>query len=305
VRKLVRALALCLAASSAACLTWLTPALADSHIPSIDIEPNAIFSTSGNITNAPGVPGVDGIVLLNGSVHVPILRGLTFSYDHVTNGLIYGTIGRVAIGGKFVATPLIFRDYFDTFRLDGTLTKGVNLELGSLYRHRVCCPADSDPSNPTPTFYHDNYLSASYTTPAVTALHGTTLTYSFTGHSSPHFSDAASAVAAANAAGYPDAKRTEFGITQAATLIVPVDPAHGFSVAGTFTWGAFNYFSNQPIPFYYDIFVLSATKSINKYLSFTASMDNFIQRPQGYPFDPGSGLNGASLNVGADIHGGP
>ena len=142
----------------------------------------------------------------------------------------------------------------------------------------------------------------SYNTPAVAALHNAQLIYSVTGHSSPHNSEAPSAVAAANALGYPDQRRTEYGITQAATLAVPIDAAHGFGVSGTFTWGAFNYFSNQPIPFYYDIFILSATKNVDKYLSFTASMDNFIQRPQGVPFPLGSGLNGASLNISANIH---
>ena len=78
-------------------------------------------------------------------------------------------------------------------------------------------------------------------------------------------------------------------------------------VAGTFTWGAFNYFSNQPIPFYYDIWILSATKHVNKYFSVVADVDNFVQRPQGYPFGPigNGGINGASLNVSAAVHVGP
>ncbi len=280
-------------------------AMAGSHIPSIDIEPTLIYETSGDVTNPPGVPAVDGIALLNGSIHIPIVKNVSVSYDHVTNGIIYGTLPRVAIGGKYVATPLIFRDYFDTFRLDGGFAHGANVELGSLYRHRICCPAAGDPNNPTPTFYHDNYVALSYTTPGIKALDGTQFIYDITGHSSPHFSDSATGVAAAHAAGYPDNPRTEFGITQAGTLSVPVDPAHGLSFAGTFTWGAFNYFSNQAIPFYYDIFILSGTKVVDKYLSFTANVDNFVQLPQGYPLPLGSGVNGASLNITADIHLGP
>ncbi len=297
-----RAFALCSVALGVAMYATALPALADSHMPSLDIEPTAIYSTSDKITDTPGVPGVSGTTLLNGSIHVPILKKLIFSYDHITNGLIYGSIGRVAIANKFVASPLDFRDYFDTFRLDGAIVRGVNAELGSTYRHRVCCPADSDPTNPTPTFYHDNYLSLSYSTPAIAALHNASITYSVTGHASPHNSDTPAAVAAANALGYADQKRTEYGISQAATLAVPIDAAHGFVAAGTYTWGAFNYFSNMPIPLYYGIYVISVTKIVDKYLSFTASSDNFVQRPQGYPFPLGSGLNGASLNITADIH---
>ena len=301
-RNSFRKFALYVAAMAIVWCASALPALADSHMPSLDIVPIAIYSTSDKITDTPGVPGVSGTTLLNGSIHVPILKQLTFSYDHISNGLIYGSIGRVAIANKFVASPLDFRDYFDTFRLDGAIARGLNAELGSTYRHRVCCPADSDPTNPTPTFYHDNYLSLSYSTPAIAALHGASITYSFTGHASPHNSDTAAAVAAANALGYSDEKRTEYGITQAATLAVPIDAKHGFVASGTYTWGAFNYFSNMPIPLYYGIYVISVTKIVNKYLSFTASSDNFVQRPQGYPFPLGSGLNGASLNLSADIH---
>ena len=126
-----RTLALCCAVIVSILVRHPAPVLADSHIPSLDLTPIAIFSSSGNITNVPGVPGVDGTVLLNGSFHVPLVHNVTFSYDHITNGLIYGTIGRVAIGGKFVATPLIFRDYIDTFRIDGAVAHGLNAELAT------------------------------------------------------------------------------------------------------------------------------------------------------------------------------
>ncbi|GAC1613435.1 MAG: hypothetical protein NVS4B5_00460 [Vulcanimicrobiaceae bacterium] len=278
---------------------------AESHIPSFDITPIVIYGTSENITQTPGVPLVDGNVNLNFSAHVPIVRHVVLSYDHFTNGLIFGTIPRIASGGSFVRNVLDFRDFVDAFRLDAAIGKGFNVEVGSAYRHRVCCPADSDPGNPSPNFYHDNYLGFTYATPPFAALHGTQLIYNITGHSSPHNSDTAAAVAAAAAAGYADPKRTEFGITQAATLAVPIDARHGFSAAGTFTWGAFNYFSNTPIPIYYDITILSVNKSVNKYLSLTASVDNFVQRPQGYPFERTSGLNGSSLNLSANVHLGP
>jgi len=301
----MRYLTVCFAVLTATLFQPRLAALAESHMPSLDLTPTLIYSTSGNITQTPGVPLVDGGPLLNFSAHVPIVHGVVFSYDHTTNGIFYGTIGRIAAGGQYVKNVLDFRDYFDIFRVDATLGKGLSAELGSSYRHRVCCPADSDPRNPTPTFYHDNYLGISYATPAIAALHGAQFIYNITGHASPHFSDSAAAIKAANAAGHPDARRTEFGITQAATLAVPIDAKHGFSAAGTLTWGAFNYFSNLAIPIYYDVVILSVTKTVTKNVSFTASMDNFVQRPQGYPFERGSGLNGASLNIGMNFHFGP
>ncbi len=300
--KFGKALTLWLAVIAVVALQQRGIAQAESHLPSVDISPTVIYATSGSITKTPGVPLVDGTTMLNFSVHVPVTPKVSFSYDHFTNGLIYGSLPSAVIGGNFIKSPGDFRDLIDAYRLDASLGHGLSTEIGSSYRHRVCCPADSDPRNPAPNFYHDIHLGFSYATPAIAALGGSQLIYNITGHASPHFSDTAAAVAAANAAGYPDAKRTEFGITQAATLAVPIDPKNGFSAAGTLTWGAFNYFSNAAIPFYYDIIIVSLNKTVNKYLSFSASMDNFVQRPQGYPFDRGSGINGPSLNLGANIH---
>ena len=276
-------------------------AFAESHTPSLDITPIYIISTSGDVTPAPGVPFVDGLKL-NFSAHVPLVKGVTFSYDHVTNGNVANTLPRIAVGGLYVKNVADFRDVVDGYRIDAAFGKGLSAELGTAYRHRTCCPADTDVHNPTPTNYHDNYLGLTYATPSVASLSNAFLIYNIKGHASPHFSDSAGAIAAANAAGYPDARRTELGITQAVTLVVPIDPKHGFSVAATNTWGAVNYFSNQAIPLYYNIVILTVNKSFTKELSMSASVDNFVQRPQGYPFPAGNGVNDASLNVSLNFH---
>jgi hypothetical protein len=136
-------------------------------------------------------------------------------------------------------------------------------------------------------------------------LHNAEFFYSVTAHASPHNSDTPAAIAAANALRYPDQKRAEYGITQAATVVVPISARYGTSFAGTLTWGAFNYYSTEPIPIYYDVTILTLNKVVDKYLSFSASIDNFVQRPRGYPLPPGSGAVGASLNLVAIIHVGP
>lgn len=288
------------AAMGAVAMSHPASASAESHLPSLDIMPIVILLTSDNVTPAPGVPFVDGLKL-NFSAHVPLAKGVTFSYDHLQNGLIANTLPRIAVGGMYVRSVVDFRDLVDGYRIDAVIGKGLSAEIGTAYRHRVCCPADTDVRNPTPTNYHDNYLGFTYATPSVRGLSNAFLIYNIKGHASPHFSDSVAAVAAANAAGYPDNKRTEFGITQAVTVVVPVDPKHGFSVAATNTWGAFNYFSNQAIPLYYNIIILSVDKSFTKHVSLSASVDNFIQRPQGYPFPSGNGINGASLNIGLNF----
>jgi hypothetical protein len=136
-------------------------------------------------------------------------------------------------------------------------------------------------------------------------LHNAEFFYSVTGHASPRNSDTPAAVAAANALGYPDQRRTEYGITQAATVVVPIGARYGMNFAGTLTWGAFNYYSNEPIPIYYEVTILTLNKVVDRYLSFSASIDNFVQPPQGYPFPPGSGAVGALPNLVATIHVGP
>ncbi|GAC1312769.1 MAG: hypothetical protein NVSMB21_23650 [Vulcanimicrobiaceae bacterium] len=298
---------LSVASLAAFVLTALAPARAASHLPTISIDPTAIFITSGDVHPSPGVAPADGNIVLNGTITFPVAAGVSASYDHFTNGLFYYTIPRIAApNGGYNNNPLDYRDVFDTFRIDAPLFKGVGAELGSAYRHRVCCPADSDPRNTTPIFYHDNYLGLSYTSPAIAALHGTRFIYGITGHASPHNSDNAAAAAASVALGFRE-KRTLYGITQAFTAAVPVDPANGFSVAGTYAFGAFNYFSNLAYPLQYGVVIVNATKRINKYANFVVNVDNFVQRRQGYPLGPadGGGLVGASINVGLDLHYGP
>lgn len=282
----------------------VVPARASGHLPSISIDPTLIYATSDNITPQPGVTPVNGDLVLNGSITIPVYAGVSVSYDHYTNGLIHNSLARLADGnGGYIKSPLEFRDYVDTIRLDAPIVKGVAAEIGTAYRHRICCPADSDPNNPAGNFYHDNYLGFSFTSPAIDGLGGTRIIYGIRGHASPHNSDIPAVQAQSVAAGYA-AKRTMTGITQAVTAFVPVDAKHGFTFAGTYTWGAFNYFSNTIIPLYYGIYILNVTKRITKNVDFVTNVDNFVQRPQGYPFGPigNGGVNGASLNVGLHFH---
>ncbi len=102
----MRYLTVCFAVLTATLFQPRLAALAESHMPSLDLTPTLIYSTSGNITQTPGV--VDGGPLLNFSAHVPIVHGVVFSYDHTTNGIFYGTIGRIAAGGSTSRTCSIF-----------------------------------------------------------------------------------------------------------------------------------------------------------------------------------------------------
>lgn len=280
-----------------------TPAKAASHLPSINITPLAVFETSENVHPAPFVGPLNGDVTVNGSITFPLFNATSVSYDHYTNGLFENTLPRVILGGSFVNTPLEYRDVLDTVRLDASPLKGVGAELGTTYRHRKCCPGDTDPTNTTPQFFHDNYLALSYTSPAFKALNGTRFVYGVTGHESPHNSENAVTAAASAAVGLPK-RRTQYGISQALTAAIPIDAEHGFSFAGTYTWGAFNYFSNLVYPLYYGIWILHVQKVVTKNATFFADIDNFVQRPQGYPFGPigNGGVNGASLNLGVNLH---
>jgi hypothetical protein len=293
--------ALCVVALCASLVDRPLPALADSHIPSIDVIPMLVIDTSGFLASPPGNPllPAGGELDLNGTVTVPLFDGITFAYDHVTNGLIRNTLPRVATPGVGLTSPgLTYRDYIENFRLDASVLHGVGVEVGSGYRHRVCCPATAQGG----TAYHDNYLNLNYTTPAVKELNGATFTYGVTGHQSPHkvsLANGAVPFALAQAAGTTG---NETGITQAATLAIPIN--NGLSVSGTYTWGAFNYFIDAPIPYAYGIWIVNVTKKVDKHLSLGANIDNFEQRSQGYPFGPigNGGINGASVNIYADIH---
>lgn len=318
----------------------LSPALADgfSHLPTIDLYPTVNYATGNDEYGSPGGPDPannygnvnpafagncpgcaaggtrPGKLDVNAVISVPLVRGLAFQYEHDRAAGIDTTIGRVTnAAGKYIY-PATSNDIVDTFRLSYTGIKGVGVTVGTFYRFRHDNQATNDPLNLAPADWHEQFVTLNYTLPAITALNGLTLGVSATGEYNKHHvsgnpnvspfapENAGSGLAGAAAAGYSDkdgAKR--YGLNYGFNGNLPIN--HGFALFGSASYGAFDWFDNSPVPFYYVIDDVGITKSFNKTLSLTADLNNLTQINRGnVPFVYPNTIHRIYFAISADIH---
>ena len=203
------------------------------------------------------------------------IKGLAFQYEHDRCCGIDTTIGRVTDAtGKYVY-PATSNDIVDAFRLNYSGIKGVSVSLATQYRFRHDNTATNDPTNLAPADWHQQSLTLGYTLPAIAALNGTTIGISATGVMNKHHVSAAG-LAAEEAAGFTDSDgKTRYGVNYGPNINIPV--SKGFAVFGSASYGAFDYFDNAPVPFYYDIIDFGIYKKFNSLLSLTADLNNLTQ----------------------------
>jgi hypothetical protein len=274
------------------------PALADLPSPTIDLQFILTHAAGGDETSQPGNARIDGIVRAQGSVTEQVGKHLSFSYDHLDGGGLETTIGRdIAPNGTTIVNGSI-HDIVDQFRADGSVNQ-VSAELGYFYRYRACCPGTTDPTNLAPADWHETYLALGYTTLPIAPLHDTTFNYTATGHLVPHH--VTQAYLTSLPSGFTDSNRTETGLSQTVGFATPIDNPHSLTVGGSYGWGAMDYFDNAPFPFSYVNVNLSARKVVNKFLGFTAILNNLTQRNQGYPFASPQGIHRVFYTLAADI----
>lgn len=266
--------------------------------PTVDLQFLLTHAAGGDETSQAGNPRIDGTVRAQGSVTQRIGKHLSFSFDHLDGGSLETTVGRnIAPSGAPIINGSV-HDVVNQFRVDGS-AKQVTAELGYFYRYRTCCPGTTDPTNLAPADWHETYLTLGYETLPIGALHGTTLSYAITGHLVPHH--VTQAFLATLPSGFSDRNHTETGISQALGLTTPIDIRRTLTVGGSFGWGAMDYFDNAPFPFYYTNVNLTARKVVNRFLSFTALLNNLTQRNQGYPFASPQGIHRVFYTLAADI----
>ena len=282
--------------------------LADDHLPIIDIVPIATWAGAANAQGTPTNPLVSGTTWLTGTATLPLVKHLTFSFDRLQ--------------GDLIGNPLVpggtFNDIIDDYRLDYS-DHPFTFEVSLANRHRVCCPGSADPFGAPSTEWHTGNFGITYATPSLgKGLGNSFLVLNVTGHTANH--DPGSVEAAsqgglditcpvintsttpATCANY-SAKR-EFGTSQAATLVVPVDGAHGFVTTATYVFGDLDYFEDAPYPWFYKIWVFAAEKHFNPYFSLKATESNLWQAPQGTPFPTSASevIHEASWTLSADFH---
>jgi len=280
------------------------PALADIKLPIIDVQPVATWATASDALLPGGNPNlgiVNGTVDLTGSITEPLAKGLAFTYVHAGGGLLDNTLARQTLtlpSGTPYIYPGSYHDFVEQYQLSQSI-KSFTVDLGLANRHRICCPGSGDPNQPFSTEWHTGFLGLTYATTPFKDFLNSFLVLNITGHTANHNPPPI----LANALGSLSIGSVrEYGTTQAATIVVPVDPKHGFDVTGTFAWGAADYFEDADFPWAYDIFVFTATKHFNPYFGLTLKTSNLYQRPQGNPFQSPGGIHVGEADITADFH---
>ncbi len=282
--------------SGALALTMTSSASADSHLPIVDIVPTTSYSLTGDGVDPNGgpnnPPAINGATELNGSVMLPLAKGLSIGYNRASLGGFDANLSSFIVGGKTIY-PGGVRDLVQTYVVDYHVGR-FNVEGGFGSRYRRCCPADS-------FTWHKGFLGVSYTTPSIALLNHGFFVLDITGNSSHHYSSPQALAAIPPGLSLPN--NTQIYTTQQAiTAVIPVDPKNGVRTAATFLWGALDYPKDGPFPYYYDVFILSGTKQFTNDFGITANVTNVKQRVQGSPFPAPFAIRDSALTLLADFH---
>jgi hypothetical protein len=270
----------------------------EGHLPIIDFRPVATWADTGNTTGLTGggLPGVaNGGVELTGSATIPLFRGLSFSFDRNAGGLIWSTLGPFS-----GIQPGSFKDNIEDYRLDYVVNRSFSVEASLANRHRECCPGSADPNNPASSEWHTGNLGLTYTTPSFKFLNHGVFVLGVTGHTANH--NPSPNAEAGFAPGQSIGHVREYGVSQAATVVYPIDIKNRLTATATYTWGALDYFENAPFPWSYKIWIFGLNKTVNPYLGFELQAFNLTQGEQGSPFPTPNTIHEVSYALTANIH---
>ncbi len=270
------------------------PQVAGGHLPVVDIVPTTSWTTTSDgfdVNGGPHVPvgPTNGYVEINGTVMIPIAKGVSASYDRVSDGAFDASLSSVVLGGRTIY-PGATRDVVQAFHADyrsGRFTVEGGLEM----RHRRCCPAGSYD-------WHKDYVGLTYVTPAIKPLHDLFFVLNVTGNTANHYTSPDAAAGLPPGLDLP--KGRLYTTQQSATAILPVNS--GVNVSGTYLWGGLDFPFNYPFPNYFGLFVISATKQVDPTFGVTVNFVNLKQRRQGFPFPAPFGINNSSLDLLLDVH---
>ncbi|GAC1302402.1 MAG: hypothetical protein NVS2B3_01050 [Vulcanimicrobiaceae bacterium] len=247
------------------------------YTPSIDIIPTATFAVGNDEVALPGPgnnPFQSGDVKFNFVFTQPLAKHVNFQFEQDRSSGYDVTIGTAIQGGQKIVAGSI-NDIVNEFRV-GYSMKNVGLSLGTNYRWRECCPNAGQVGNLTPTTWHGTYLQLNLTTDPIRQLNGTTFT--LTAHQTYNLwrnSPTYQAFEASN--GIPvNGNKARFPFWYGLNANVPINS--GLTIYGFFGTGAFDYFDNSISPYYYDLADFGLVKTVNKYVTFIASIDSLSQQ---------------------------
>jgi hypothetical protein len=236
--------------------------------------------------------------------------GIDTTIGRVTGSVTTGVVlpnGSVVGGGRLPTNQYIYpasnNDIKDTFQLNYSGIKGIGVSVGTFYRFRHDNPATADAATNggTPADWHEQFVSLSYTSPAFAALNGATVGISGTYNYNKHHVSAIG-LQEEEQAGFSDSDgKIRTGVNYGVNANLPFN--HGFNLFGSASYGAFDFFDNSPVPFYYDIIDVGINKRFNQVFSLTADLNNLTQQNLGgWPFISPNTIHRIYFAITGDVH---
>ena len=297
-RHVICRLAAALFAATIILICGFDSARADTPEPaSVDLIVQEFFDTGSDQIVVPGGGdrAIDGAGRIGGDVIVPLndkatpLNRLRFEYAH---GNLLHTEGRVTHAGGLYDYPGSRYDQTDTFSLNETLGSA-ELDGGYFYKHRVCCPAASDPTNTRPSDEHMAYLGGDVNfgpKPGRESL----FNFRLTGWRSLD-----------HQFGPPTAGYKNLGdlylYSTAITMHGYVDEARRYqpylqaSISN-------DYYNNRPVPYYFHSVDAGIVSRFSPRFKMTLNLGNVTEFNEGYPYTFPNAIHFTLVTVTADFN---
>lgn len=298
------------------------------HLPIIDVVPILTFpqfytvpgiSKTGQPSSNPLVNAGVGYDNLDvgGTFRLPITPGIYAAFDRVVEGTLNVPNARVTTGKNAYSYPAYSRDSVIVTRLDELPFKGLQVEEGLYFRHRIVGGTNTS-NNPFPptvssTEAHFGYAGITYATPGVPALHGTFLTFNINVDAQNidhHVSCAGTVFTSGNfsvpcVGGVFDPNPGQSRVLetdQYVQLTVPVDPKHGLTLSGQDRWGALNFYENAAFPYRWttsQTYLLS--KRFNRVFTLSLRAKDQWAVASGAPYVRPNSQHNGSIDILADF----
>jgi hypothetical protein len=277
------------------CALMGTASAATSSGLSIVVSPQSSWALGGDDLAAPGGPVTDGTTRLGGSITQHVGK---WSLG-ISRGYIDFTLGRITnAAGQFV-NPGFVDDAVDDAHLAYAF-KDFTLTAGWHDRYRICCPAAHN--NPVPVAEQYWYLQLDGGVGPVTRF-GHIVSLSVNDAQVPHVGLPFYANPVPGQPAIPGQGSKNL-VTFTGTITVPVDKKQTLAVWGLYA-NNFEYYYAYAKPTFYNNVTWGITKNFPANISYTASVLNYYQHNEGYPFIFPNTVNltvlQMTLNVGIDM----
>lgn len=267
----------------------------NAKTPSINLILKSFVDTGSDQISSPGDSLIDGQMRLGGRVTIPFtgpvfpLKNLVLRYEH-DNQL--HTEARVTTSSGLYDYPGSRYDQTDKFTL-GYDFGDFSVMAGYFYKHRVCCPAASDPTNTRPSTEHLATLAVS--DQFGPKRYGTAL-----------FSTAVTGWRSLNHQQGPVTKGYSnlgdlYLYSAEATMQTSIDRHHflmpyiGASISN-------DYYDNRPVPYYFHTVKMGINSRLSSTVTLTANLANLSEFNEGYPYAFPNTIHYTLLTLEAVIH---